>query len=124
MIKDNEKLISILRNVKGNVEATVRMVDGTHVDGDQIGIISRGTNEEFDAGDDTLRIEDIESVDISKNVLFKKNDPLFDAIKGKLGYKMHESEIWWIVNYVRGGERQEENDDVDNIPNPSWKEAW
>ncbi len=33
--------------------------------------------------------------------LYKRESPLFDEIKKQLGYKMHESEIWLIVDMAK-----------------------
>ena len=50
--------------------------------------------------DEVLRIRDESQCDVKE--LYRKQDPLFDDIKETLGYKMHESEIWTIVNLARG----------------------
>jgi len=83
-------------SVIGSQHETIEFKDDIHI---------QTSIEELCSDDNVLPFKYIERVVVdhptSYIVLYQKQDPLFDAIKKYLGYKMHESEIWVIVEMAR-----------------------
>jgi hypothetical protein len=110
MVTERESILKVLLPRIEEKKVLIQTIYGEEFDASDVvpASLETGIKMRFDVAghkdrvlpyDEVLKI--VDETSCPSIALYEKKDDFFDEIKKMLGYKMHESEIWMILNLIR-----------------------